>query len=261
MNCRGFTLAEIAIVLFIMLLLLGGLLVPLSAQIEIRSMTEAQRTLADVREALLGFAVSRRRLPCPATDGSPGTTNTRGQESFSVGGDASTGACASFYAGFVPAAALGLTPTDTEGFLVDPWRNRIRYAVFAGDINGSAHALTRYNGMRDASIEGLGAPGTTMIYVCDRAIAGATTDCGSGAIALGINIPFVVYSVGPNGASPTGGAGVDEGANPNPHGGSADLVFVSHEQTGTASNSFDDLLTWTSINTLISRMIASRALP
>ncbi len=65
----GFTLIEMAVVLLIVGLLLGGMLMPLSSQMENGRRKDTQRTLQDVSEALLGFAVAYRRLPCPDTSG------------------------------------------------------------------------------------------------------------------------------------------------------------------------------------------------
>jgi prepilin-type N-terminal cleavage/methylation domain-containing protein len=62
----GFTLVELAMVLFIVSLLIGGLLMPLSAQNEVRGRQETDRALANIREALIGFAAINGRLPCPA---------------------------------------------------------------------------------------------------------------------------------------------------------------------------------------------------
>src|SRR5688572_19844594 len=77
---QGFSLAELAIVLLIVGLILAGVLTPLGAQIEIRKTAETTKILEDVKEALLGFAAANGRLPCPASD----TSN--GQESFCTTG-------------------------------------------------------------------------------------------------------------------------------------------------------------------------------
>ena len=52
----GFTLVEIAIVLVIVGLLIGGLLTPLAAQLEQRRGSETQKALDEAKEALFGFA-------------------------------------------------------------------------------------------------------------------------------------------------------------------------------------------------------------
>ncbi len=53
-------------VLMIVGLLLGGLIVPLSAQMDQRRATETQKTLEEIKEALTGYAVINGQLPCPA---------------------------------------------------------------------------------------------------------------------------------------------------------------------------------------------------
>ncbi len=64
----GFTLVEMAVVLVIIGLLLGGLLIPLSTQMENDKRKETQATLAAIREALIGYAVINGSLrPAPAT--------------------------------------------------------------------------------------------------------------------------------------------------------------------------------------------------
>jgi prepilin-type N-terminal cleavage/methylation domain-containing protein len=58
MTQRGFTLIEMAIVLIIVTILIGGLAVPLSAQIQARRIAETNKTLGEVREAIMGYAMS-----------------------------------------------------------------------------------------------------------------------------------------------------------------------------------------------------------
>ncbi|MEZ0186367.1 MAG: prepilin-type N-terminal cleavage/methylation domain-containing protein [Candidatus Reddybacter sp.] len=65
----GFSLLEMAIVLLVIGLLLGGALVPLSVQIEKRDRDTTRSQLLDMREALVGYALVNGRLPCPDSDG------------------------------------------------------------------------------------------------------------------------------------------------------------------------------------------------
>ena len=64
----GFSLIEMAIVLFIVALLLGGLLPTVSSQIEQQHTNETRKQLDEIQQALLGFAVINGRLPCPASN-------------------------------------------------------------------------------------------------------------------------------------------------------------------------------------------------
>lgn len=61
----GFTLVEMAIVLAIVALLLGGLLPVISGQIEQQRRNETRKYMDEVRDALLGYAISHKYLPCP----------------------------------------------------------------------------------------------------------------------------------------------------------------------------------------------------
>jgi prepilin-type N-terminal cleavage/methylation domain-containing protein len=98
----GFTLIEVAIVLFVLALLGGAILVPLGAQVEQRAYDETTRTMNDVRDALLGFAVVNRRLPCP-------DTNSDGIE------DPVGGPCPVNVEGKLPWATLGIGKMDAWG--------------------------------------------------------------------------------------------------------------------------------------------------
>lgn len=248
-NANGFTLVEMAIVLVIVGLLLGGLLMPLTTQIEQKKISETDKYLEQVKEALLGFAAANGRLPCPATAAS------NGQE-FPAGG----GNCTTYYNGFLPAVTLGLTPIDNQGYAVDSWgipQNRIRYAVFQGTITGGTagtNTLTTGGEMRRATMANV-ATTTPLISVCASAAGITPTTCGAATI-LANTAPFVVYSLGRN--APTGGIGTDEAENLD-----NDRVYISHTPTPTtaANGEFDDIVTWISVNTLFSRMISAGTLP
>ncbi len=62
---NGFSLVEMAVVLTIVGVLLAGLLPTLSSQIEQQRRNETQKYMSEVRDALLGYAVTNGRLPCP----------------------------------------------------------------------------------------------------------------------------------------------------------------------------------------------------
>src|SRR5271169_3145800 len=100
---HGFTLVEIAMVLLIVALLLGGLVPTLSSQIEQRQISETSKQLDEIQQALIGYAVTYGRLPCPAAPNTTGVENP-------LGG----GTCTNPYNGFVPAATLGLSGTDSS---------------------------------------------------------------------------------------------------------------------------------------------------
>lgn len=241
----GFTLMELAVVLVIVALLIGGMMMPLSAQQDIRARNDTQARLAEVRDAIVGYAIANDRLPCPASAASNGVESP-------VGG----GLCTNPYDGFVPAVTLGLAPQDGSGYLVDGWgtetANRMRFAVTMANANAFTTAL----GMKTTTIALL----QPDLRVCNGGgnvqNAGALNATCTAGNFLASNAIAVVYSIGKNAGS--GGATVDETHNPNPQATIvADPAFVN-AASGVA---FDDQLLWLSPNTLYNRMVATGRLP
>lgn len=237
----GFTLVEMAIAMIIIGLLLGTGMMTLSAQQEQRNRSETNQSLKGVNEALMGFAIANGRLPCPAMDDSNG-----GVESFT-----NNPVCANSE-GFVPAITLGLTPRDRQGYLVDAWGNRIRYAVATHVPSGSANAskcpptetddpefdkCPVYTTTQGLLSIGLGelpkqwSSGNRMLRVC-------STNCGATEHA----VAAVVWSDGRDMVSAT------ENAN-----GDTTYIYPSEGEA-------DDLIVWISQYTLFSRMRAASAL-
>jgi len=250
---RAFTLIELAVVILILTVLASGLAMPVAAQLEMRRAGETRRLLDEARESLLAFAAANGRLPCPAT------ASSRGEEDFAPGGDSGNGNCARFYDGYLPGAALGLSPLDGEGFVRDAWnteRSRIRYAVFGAgsSVNGIANPFTRVNGMQAATLAALGdAP--HFLFICAGNAGASGSGCGPAANQLTRRAAFVLISLGPNaGSAPL--AGSDEARNQ-----SGDPVFVYHEATGTGNGAFDDVVQWVPMHLVASRMLAAGRLP
>ena len=69
---RGFTLIELAIVLVIITILIGGLAMPLTAQIQARRIAETKKTLEEAREAIIGYAMTSTTGTCTCTYTSTG---------------------------------------------------------------------------------------------------------------------------------------------------------------------------------------------
>lgn len=245
----GFTLVEVMVVLLVLAVMASALALPVAAQLHWRRMEEARRQMDDAREALLGFAAAQGRLPCPALEGS------RGQESFAAGGDATNGECADFHGGFLPAAALGVAPLDSEGFLRDPWMAaRLRYAVAGVSVNGVPRALTRANGLQSATLAGVGdAP--HFLFVCASGQAANASGCGPAANHLTRKAAFILLATGANGGTAPA-AGSDEARNLD-----GDAVFVSREASTAAGREFDDVLQWGSVHLVVHRLVSAGRLP
>jgi prepilin-type N-terminal cleavage/methylation domain-containing protein len=130
---KGFTLAEIAVALVVVALLLGGALVPLTAQIDVRNFAETQRTQDQIKEAIIGFALANGRLPCPAIGATAGGTvdTTTWATPIAAGTEQWDPANYRCYAvfGVVPWATLGTAQTDS-------WGRRFSYRVSPAFADG-----------------------------------------------------------------------------------------------------------------------------
>jgi prepilin-type N-terminal cleavage/methylation domain-containing protein len=273
----GFTLVELAVGIVVLALLLGGLLIPLRTQVEVRKIDETQRILAQAREALLGYVVAHGYFPCPADAASNGAEANGPNPHDSVTGTcgANTGNGDAGFHGFLPARALGISPVDSRGYAIDAWGrfdaidttppnsrndNRIRYSVYS-DAATIGRSLVRSGGMAALGIPALG--GGSFFHVCLSGTGVGAADCGATAppaqVTLATNAVAVIWSAGANAG--TGGASVHEAQNPNPNGGSADRVFVSRSASDVAATQFDDVMTWIPITVVVSRLVAGGQLP
>jgi len=278
---KGFTLVEMAIVLVIVGLILGGIMLPLTVQMEQHNVTATRTTIANVQEALIGYAMANGRFPCPAVAGATGV------EAFAAGGTATNGNCANFVnAGFVPGVTLGISPTNANGYVLDGWNNPIRYAIAPiTDDAAATYVFTKLNGMKNAYAAGCGAGNCgmswiagrdvsntgapvpalvvnqTLLSICASATGITNGTCNATPIVSQVNkistsAVFVVYSLGKNFA--TGGVGADEVANLD-----NDTAFIDHTPTpsGAANGEYDDIMSWVSTNTVFSRMVQAGQLP
>ena len=242
---RGFSLLELSIVLIILGLLSSSLLADFSTLRTVAETNEAQRQLDNAREALLGFAISHGRLPCPAAPGGSGI------ESPENGGN-----CTNPWDGFLPAISLGLQPVNDQGYALDPWGNPIRYAIttFKNPACASTPCISSENGLRNTWNSAI--PAAPDLRVCsaaeDSTGSAGSAECGAHHI-LTKDAVAVIFSLGRNGQlSP---ASSDETANTN-----NDRLFVSHPATA-APNPFDDQVSWISASILYSRLLAAGRLP
>ena len=262
---RGFSLIELAISLAIVAVLITGLLVPMATQIGQRKVAVTEKTLEDVKNALLGFAAAHGRLPCPASDPGGGVEAFAPAGGGNPAGDATNGRCLNSV-GFVPGRTLSLTPLDADGYVLDGWGtrlNRVRYAVALDPVTtvvpNVTNPFTRIDGIRAATLGEI-AKMNSLLHVCDSGTGvQAGVSCNT-AKTLTSTAVVVIWSVGANAA--TGGTGADERENPNPrYELSADRIFVSHAPSDVGASTFDDVITWLSFHTVANRMVAAGQLP
>ena len=231
-KAAGFSLVEMAIVLVIVGLLLAGLLPTISSQIEQQRRNETRKQMEEIKESLVGFAISKGYLPCPAVSASSGVE------------DRSATAC-NKRIGFVPWVTLGVSKTDG-------WGRIFRYSATHAFTNSSAVFAT--GTLRDITIKTRDATGTLTNL--------SNTD----------DIPAVILSHGRNGYGATLYSGVTFGGvsttnvdeQKNVTGDGTGKTFIFREQsdnTSTSGGEFDDLVVWLSPNILFNRMVAAGKLP
>ena len=273
---RGFTLTELAVVLAIVGLLLGSMMLTFSSQVEQRNFAETQRRLEQAKELLIGFAIVNGRLPCPAW-----TAN--GDES-PVGGSSPGSPCTNPYNGFLPGRAIGFLPVDKDGYALDAWNNRIRYAVamtvktsttcpdvapkipplLAGDTYWTspfttATATTVPNSPTFLKANGLACQtGDSDLVVRTECQAGAPACPSPQPVTNQNTVVAIVFSIGKNRIDTVGAAGANEAENLN-----SDAVFVSRtpDSSDAVGGEYDDLMTWIPVGLLYERLTAAGVLP
>ena len=249
----GFTLVELAIVILIMGLILGGLALPLSTQLENGRIQETRELLESAESAVFGFALVNGHLPCPATPGSNGLASTAG------------GGCTTQH-GFVPATTLGLNgPRNDDNLLLDAWANPVRYSVSAADVDGDSDwDFTAPGEMQDVTMPLL----TPDLVVCSSAGGSSPTSCANPATTLTSSAPLVVFSMGKDWAS-FGGPDQQENVGATLGGGPsgatypvpADAVSVSRGPSDQPGVEYDDLVRWSSPAGLYHRLVSAGQLP
>lgn len=225
----GFSLIEVAIVLVIVGLMIGGLVTPLTVQFEQRRVADTQKALDEAKEALTGFALLHGYLPCPAVSSMNGLEDRRGAR---CNGEKR--------AGILPWATLGLRKSDS-------WNNLFRYSVTPAFSD--SEQLFALNTPRDISI--------------------VTRNGGALVQATALNdIPAMIMSHGKNGVGAISEQGqrqagaqgnhVDERSN-----AISSNIFISRaaSESQQAGGSYDDIVAWLSPHILFNRMVAAQRLP
>ena len=239
---NGFTLIEMAAVLMIVGLLLGGLLVPLSAQMDQRKNSETQKALEEIKDALIGYTIANGRLPWPACGTIATGQANAGIELSPTSADLCTTSAND--RNVLPWATLGINETDA-------WGNRYTYRVtddFADD-NGTTNCTTP-------------APPQAAFALCSAGNLNVMSAASGVVATVAGNVPAVIISHGKNaaGAYTTQGTQLAVGNNPDEKensDGSTNNKYVSHTPTPT----FDDLVVWISPNVLFNRMVTAGKLP
>jgi prepilin-type N-terminal cleavage/methylation domain-containing protein len=220
----GFTLIELAVVIFILALMLAGFLVPLATQVDQRNISDTQKTLEDIKEALVGFAMANGRLPRPAVSA------TNGTERAACVSDANC-------TGFIPWTALGVPKLDAWGkishYSVTP---AFADAPFTLTSSGSKTVRTRDS---SGSLVNLATNVPAVVFSSGK------NNWGTGDTGNLFADPSTTNA--------------DEDSN-----NAATTTFISRtitDNTVAPGGEFADVVTFLSVNILFNRMVAAGKLP
>lgn len=246
---QGFTLIELTIVLFIVSLLLGGILGPLSTRLEVEERNKTELQMEEIKSSLVGFALVNGYLPCPDCDSTTGNCGSAGltaNDGIEDGVDGGAGvspragntfeSCAN-EEGNLPWVTLGVSETDA-------WGTRFRYRVdqtYADDVAGTGEAGCELT--TDMSFQ-----------ICSS--GNIIVNNASSTLVAG-DLPAIVVSFGANVNDEGNPASTAETENQD----SSNSLFIDTNYSKVAANQFDDILTWIPNNTLIYRMVQAEKLP
>ena len=258
-RAAGFTLAEMAIVLLVVGLLLSSMLSTVSTQLDARNSRDMQTRMDQIKDALIGYAQVNGRLPCPADGTVPSGAAAAGLE-VPVNGSSCTNPNGF---GVLPWATLGVGETDV-------WGRRYGYKV--SSVFSDAVAQATYG------CAPVPTPTQSSFGLCSQGTLTVSTRTSTNKTGTSVsNVPVVIVSYGKNGygAYTSGGTqftappavNADETANAT----ATSTTFYSREQSpqtspcsDTAAGSFcefDDLIGYIPVNLLITRMVSAGKLP
>ena len=220
LRAQGFTLVELAIVLFVITILMGGMLTPITQQIAERQNSETRHAMESGRIALTGYALSHRDpdghpyLPCP--------TRSDGEEERLA-----DGRCA-IQVGILPWRTLGVAE-------VDAWGNHLDYAV-TPDYADAHHGIVT-SPLPAARVR------ICQASTCERPQAAVAALLSHGRNGFGAH-----NAMGRSNLAPISS---DERANSD---GTARFVLRPPSAADRAGGEFDDLVTWISPSWLLGRL-------
>jgi hypothetical protein len=211
--------------------------------------TETRKQLDELQQALLGFAISNGRLPCPA-DGSIAS----GQ--LNAGLEATTGTGSALTCSNVTgSAAWGVLPWATLGVSeTDAWGRRYTYRISTVFADASS-ANTFGTGCTPGIV-----PTLSSFALCSPGNL-TVLSAATGGSNMATGIPVVVVSHGSNGFGAYTPQGTQISASNDPdeadNSNTTNTTYVSHSFTPV----FDDLVVWVSPNILFNRMVVAGKLP
>lgn len=265
-NNKGFSLIELAMVLFIVGLLLGGLLIPLSTSIEQQNRELAEEQLTQVRDALLGFSIINGRLPCPdCPDDTIGTCNAAAAAEVNDGqedlvGTAPNRTCRTDV-GNVPWVDLQVDEDDA-------WGNHLTYRPSA---NFSRESNTAICGTAAIGISfELCTTADVDIYSTYSSPYGGNPDVADNVVAVVVShgsnyletvqTDQEVENYGRNPVNPDTGVNILAAYTASDYDANV-FLLQGYDQDASGNIEFDDLLIWIPSTVLMNQMVSAGRLP
>lgn len=257
----GFSLIELAVVLVIIGLLIGGGIAALDVTAQQSRRSEQQRQMVEVREALYGFAMSEGRLPCPVDLDPDPPDPGYPPDGLEDPEDPDAGTDCSAEEGALPWRQLGVGRRDAWG---NPLLYRVTQDFADGPQDNDGNASDSGSSFALSSSESDGEGNLTV----EDGAGGTITD----------STPAVVVSFGPQGdqvwtdggfvCPGSGGADAngfsdDETENCNWINDNTDHTYVAADfrTPDAAAGRFDDMIIWLPTPILKTKMVDVGRLP
>ncbi len=226
---RGFSLFEMAIVLFILGAVIVGVALPMfertkiyADNILIQKIKDTNLTLEEIKQALFGYVTLNQTFPCPDTD-SDGLENRQASPNT-----------------YLCTATEGLVPWKNLGLIKgsDTWGNLIRYRV---DQNYASYDLVNPISSNNKPISTTNHLVNTALRIKDFAWLSNQTNTIDYWLADSSSVVAVLFSTGKNGQADF------------PNNSTTPSFYVQDtrsfyqvEDLNAHFNTFDDVLTWIS---------------
>lgn len=242
LNHKGFTLAEMAVVVLLIGIAMTMGLKMITATLQNTAITETKSKQERIKMALIGYLRTNGRLPCPDGDATPD-----GNEAATCNANAAQGY------GVVPWITLGLSRDD----VLDGWRNYFTYRVANRRPAAVVKDWTTTTNTTSFDIGQLTAPSAALtiqeLNAAGAALVATTTQAVAVILSHGRNGLGAETVKGNNVTNPPA---ANAGERTNNTAGTAIFVKRPITDSSTAFNGpFDDILTFMSPQDLLQPLI------